>query len=457
MQPARRLLASTGAGGAAMRLGAFTCRGCLARQAAARQCRAFSRSAPRHAALPKPSRSGLAFLASRKLISISGPDAAKYLQGVITANILTGPPGPNQHVRTDPGFYAAFLTAQGRVLHDVFIYPDVRDPSKNPGESWLLEVDASEAERLQKHIKRYKLRAKFDVRVLDEGEGSVWHAWNDDAAAADTSAPPPPSPSLSSAATKTNGTLITLRDTRARGLGYRIITLNGGPTPPPPPPPPPSVVDLADLPQVPEEAYRIRRYLHGVPEGQAELPREQALPHESNLDAMGAVDFRKGCYVGQELTVRTEHRGVVRKRVLPCLLYPDDDGSQQGVPERRRLECRPGIIGTDGEEEVITAEMIPAGASIARVGKKGRSAGKWLSGVGNLGLALCRLEIMTDVVLPGEKTAGGVGFDPADEFVVGLGKAGERGEGEDGEGKKVKIKAFVPDWLREKLTMKASH
>jgi folate-binding protein YgfZ len=375
----------------------------------------------RHAAPTAPSRSGLASLTSRKLISISGPDAAKYLQGVITANVFTS--GSDQHVRTDAGFYAAFLTAQGRILHDVFVYPDVR---KDPRNSFLIEVDASEAERLQKHIKRYKLRAKFDVRVLDEAEGSVWHAWDDDASNSNTL-------TTSNSNSTHNPAVIIMQDTRAPGLGHRIINLSPSQT---------SSPDLPGLsllpPQVPEENYLLRRYLFGVPEGQAELLREQALPHESNVDVMGGVDFRKGCYVGQELTIRTEHRGVVRKRVLPCLLYGGDgDG---GPPDR--LEYRPAAA--TGNNNEVTAEMVPCEASIGRVGKRGRSAGKWLKGVGNLGLALCRLEIMTDVVLPGEP--GGTGFDAGDEFVVALGD----GEGE-GERREVKVKAFVPDWLRARL------
>lgn len=428
MQPARRVLG-------------FTCRECLARptlgaRETRHQRRTFSRSAPRHAAPPGPSRAGLAPLASRKLISVSGPDAAKYLQGVITANILAGSgPTQTQHARTGPGgFYAAFLTAQGRVLHDVFVYPDVR---KDPATSFLLEVDAPEAERLQKHIKRYKLRARFDVRVLDDGEGSVWQAWNDDddyhnGVARLTSA-------LSSSSSSSAGaTIITMPDSRAPGLGHRIVALDNSPTSSSGggSPPPPIDLDL-DLPRVGEESYLLRRYLLGVPEGQSEILREQALPHESNVDLMGGVDFRKGCYVGQELTIRTEHRGVVRKRVLPCLLYP-----AEGSPPER-LEYRPWI----DEGARLAADAVPPEASIGRAGKKGRSAGKWLKGVGNLGLALCRLEIMTDVVLPGE--TGGVGFDPGDEFVVGLGQ-----EGEDGAGRNVKIKAFVPEWLRERLRSK---
>ncbi|KAK4143975.1 uncharacterized protein C8A04DRAFT_28319 [Dichotomopilus funicola] len=148
-----------------------------------------------------------------------------------------------------------------------------------------------------------------------------------------------------------------------------------------------------------------------------------------------AIDFRKGCYMGQELTIHTEHRGVVRKRILPCVLYPDN--GQQPPPGNLDLVAgyRPEI------EDGVTAEQIPREASIGRApgGKKGRSAGKWLSGVGNVGLALCRLEIMTDVVLPGEASSGAGGFGDGDEFVVGVGA----GEGE--EGRKVRIKAFVPE------------
>jgi folate-binding protein YgfZ len=322
-----------------------------------------------------------------------------------------------QHLRSDAGFYAAFLTAQGRVLHDVFVYHDARDTSSPPGTSWLLEVDSAEADRLLKHMRRYKLRAKFNTRLLDPGEAHVWQAWDD------------ASPSLSLPPTTTD--VITTPDTRAPNLGHRILTFS--PAPPETP--------HHHHPQVPESAYTLRRYLHGIAEGQAEILHAQALPHESNLDQTGAVDFRKGCYVGQELTIRTEHRGVVRKRVLPCVLYPEEEVSP-GLEGGLAGAYRPLVA------EGVGAEMVPAEASIGRVGRKGRSAGKWLRGVGNVGLAVCRLEIMTDVVLPGEVAAGG--FVEGDEFVVGLG-------GEDKEdGRKVKIKAFVPEWLRAGLAGKAA-
>lgn len=173
-----------------------------------------------------------------------------------------------------------------------------------------------------------------------------------------------------------------------------------------------------DVEETSEDAYRIRRYLKGVPEGQDELVREAALPQESNIDFMGGIDYRKGCYVGQELTIRTHHTGVVRKRILPVMLYGNDESMPQ------TLEYKPSVdLGVEG---------IPRETSIGRVEKRGRSAGKFLTGVGNIGLGLCRLEIMTDIQIQGE--AGG--YKEGDEFKLEWGPKGAS--------EMVKVKAFVP-------------
>ena len=95
---------------------------------------------------------------------------------------------------------------------------------------------------------------------------------------------------------------------------------------------------MADHDEGTEEDYLIHRITHGVAEGAVDMPPLEAFPMESNLDLMGGsmsfylyvralligaiVDFRKGCYVGQELTVRTYHKGVVRKRITPVIIHP---------------------------------------------------------------------------------------------------------------------------------------
>ena len=81
----------------------------------------------------------------------------------------------------------------------------------------------------------------------------------------------------------------------------------------------------ANLPEQFEEQtgtdYHLRRTLLGIPEGADDIQLGVSLPLESNLDYMSGVDFRKGCYLGQELTIRTYHKGVTRKRIVPVQFY----------------------------------------------------------------------------------------------------------------------------------------
>ena len=276
----------------------------------------------------------------------------------------------------------------------------------------IIEVDANEVDALARHLKRFKLRAKVDIRVLEEHEWRVWQAWGEWAESMEL----PPHDMRCS-------------DGRAPDLGYRVITWEGtGPT----------VVTregkklgLSVSPSFKD--YEVRRMLTGIAEGQREILKENALPQESNIDYMGGIDFRKGCYVGQELTIRTHHTGVVRKRILPVQIYDPGDGAKP-----------PDGLTYDENSKMV---LPPKGANISRVDKKGRSAGKWLGGVGNIGLALCRLEVMTDTVLTGE----GSQWDPEHEFKV----AWEPEEGK--EGGEVKIKAFVPYWHETRAEQQKLH
>jgi len=123
----------------------------------------------------------------------------------------------------------------------------------------------------------------------------------------------------------------------------------------------------------------LHRIIHGVPEGVGDIPPMKAFPMESNLDVMGALDFRKGCYVGQELTVRTYHTGVIRKRILPVLLHPPP------ITTSHRLSDGQPLSGLDIRASLTHA---PGEGRVARP----RGTGKLLSTVKGVGLALLRLE-----------------------------------------------------------------
>jgi folate-binding protein YgfZ len=390
--------------------------------------RQFSSSRPHRSAAPPPPppQSGYTSLPSRRLLTLSGPDAPHFLQGILTNNISA--PGSSSKTLGAPrtsGFFAAFLNAQGRVLHDVFVYPDpsgaLCGTAGANGENWVVECDSAEAERLYKWVRRYKLRAKFDLKLVPVGEARVWQAWDERGTGEEgkgwtrhgLSNPAERTGSSS----KTEGVLA-LADTRAPGMGRRLLV--------------PGAAKPADqlvegLEESTHDSYTIRRYLKGVPEGQSEILRESALPQESNIDYMHGIDYRKGCYVGQELTIRTHHTGVVRKRILPVVLYPAD------------APAAPTSLGYDPS---VSLDIPPLETSIAKAGgRKGRSAGKFLAGIGNVGLGLCRLGMMTDLRLAGEPEGT---YKEGDEFAVTWISEGTE-EGTE-EGKSVKVKAFVPSW-----------
>ncbi|KAI9816769.1 MAG: mRNA-decapping enzyme subunit 2 [Pycnora praestabilis] len=371
---------------------------------------------------PPPPPSGAAKLTSRRLLALHGQDAPHFLQGITTNNIRSG---------QTSGIYSAFLNAQGRVLNDVFIYPTTHSsfytstlpstPSLSGSDpAYIIEVDAAEAPRLLAHIKKYKLRAKFQIRLMEEAEWDTWSIWD-----ATEKWTPHPSPSSPSTDTTTIGCL----DTRAPTMGRRLLLPSTEPSP-----------ASSEIPETTLAAYTIRRMLRGVPEGQVEIIREHALPLESNIDVMGGVDFRKGCYVGQELTIRTKHTGVVRKRILPVLLYPSAGEGAGGVEEAQGLKT----LVYDAKS---TVPVPPSATNISRVNARGRSAGRWVNGVGNVGLALCRLEIMTDLGLTGE----GSSWKPEHEFKMVWESSEREGEGAGRVAGEVQVKAFVPGWMRTSI------
>lgn len=250
----------------------------------------------------------------------------------------------------------------------------------------------------------------MDLRIIDEGELGIWQSWRDAPAAgkegeAKWTAHSIPAPG----ATSTENSIpvppmekgmITLNDPRAPGLGRRILA--PGTQPP--------AQEIEGLQEATLDSYKIRRYLRGVQEGQSEIQPEKALPQESNIDYMSGISYRKGCYLGQELTIRTHHTGVVRKRALPVMLYP------LGSAEPEALAYDAGT----------TVEIPPLGSVMDRVTKEGRQRGlgKFLTGIGNIGIGVCRLE----------------GVQNGGPFKVQW-----KLEGQDEE-KTVGVKAFVPSW-----------
>ncbi|KAH9007105.1 Aminomethyltransferase folate-binding domain-containing protein [Lactarius hatsudake] len=303
-------------------------------------------------------------LQNRGLIFVSGSQAAEFLNGLISTAVTTQSLG---------SFYSSFLHAQGRVLYDVFIHA-TRDAKSQP--AYLIEYDATapaDAPALLPMLKRHVLRSKVRLRDASD-EYNVWAAWGHDSKVGDSrrwmrAQSGAIEPEWDSSPWGLEGEALV--DRRAEGMGTRRLVRTG------------------DRPQeaishdegVPDD-YLLHRVLRGVPEGVVDIPPMQAFPMEANLDVMGALDFRKGCYVGQELTVRTYHTGVVRKRILPVLLHSPTpashglDNSQSHSRFTSGLSIRASLTHAPGEGRVV----------------RPRGTGKLLSTLRGVGLALLRLE-----------------------------------------------------------------
>ncbi|KAF2278249.1 Aminomethyltransferase folate-binding domain-containing protein, partial [Westerdykella ornata] len=342
----------------------------------------------------KPAECGIVRLDNRRLVSVAGPDAAKFLQGLITNNVNPASSTP---------FYSAFLDARGRMLWDVFIYPTTAENNAEWG--CLIEVDAGEAQALMRTLKKYKVRSKVTIRLLEEDSAdamTVWAGWGN-------------AQDLTEELTRIGDSIAYIaRDLRAGNMpgqdyfGVRFLMCGNAPP------------EIDGVPLLNMDQYRLRRYMLGIAEGPAEIQRESALPMECNVDLAGGIDFRKGCYLGQELTIRTKHQGVVRKRILPVQLAD------------QRFQVT----------EPLDIKQLDETGSI----KKGRSAGKLLASIGNVGLALCRLEMMT----PMRVSAEGGSYKPGVEFAVQTPPQEEGSPAKDDSALPMRVKAFLPEWLLSK-------
>lgn len=300
---------------------------------------------------------------------MTGPHALDFLNGIVSSTV---PSDSNRH------FFSAFLHAQGRVLYDVFVYAN---PSPDGRRGHLIEFDSrsSEAPPLLSMLKRYVLRSKVKISDVSD-QYDVWAAWGSDIekswenerhwTVARSGAAEPVWDADANWPWGTDS--LKIRDRRGVGLGYRLLVRRGDR---------PQEFSTHDTQS--SEAYTLHRFLHGVPEGVTDIVPTQAFPMDSNLDIMGGLDFRKGCYVGQELTVRTYHTGVVRKRIFPVVVHHPDHGiddvkasSHHSFPAG--LDIRPNVIHAPGDNTGTRARP--------------RGTGKLLTTLQGVGLALLRLE-----------------------------------------------------------------
>jgi tRNA-modifying protein YgfZ len=241
-----------------------------------------------------------ALLPDRGVVKVAGVDARKFLNGLVTADVGKVTPA-------EPRF-AALLTPQGKIIVD-FI---VAEAEPADGGGFFLDCPRALAPALTERLNFYKLRAKVMVEDLSETLGvlAIWDR---------------------------NGMTdfaLCYPDPRLPELGARCML-------------PPHLAGEAaanfGAKLVDARAYEAHRIGLGVPRGGVDFIYSDAFPHESDMDQLCGIDFDKGCFVGQEVVSRIEHRSTARTRVVPVGF--DGPPPEAGIPVTAG-DKRVGMMGS---------------------------------------------------------------------------------------------------------------
>jgi|SRR5579862_2960 len=249
-----------------------------------------------------------AVLPDRGVVKVAGDGARGYLHGLVTADILQLAP--------ESARFCALLTPQGKIIADFIV---TEAPAKDGG-GFFLDIPRVAGTALIGKLNLYKLRAKVLIEDLSETLG-VLAAWD------------------GNGSTKIGLTYV---DPRLPALGMRVML-----------PPHLAAAAAAELGAALVDAsrYETHRIALGVPQGGVDFSYGDAFPHESDMDQLGGIDFAKGCYIGQEVVSRMEHRGTARTRAVPVRY----DGA---APQA-------GAAVTAGQRQIGTMGSVAAGRAVA--------------------------------------------------------------------------------------------
>jgi len=281
-----------------------------------------------------------AFLTDRGVVKVAGEDARSFLNGLVTTDLTKLAPGA--------GRFGALLTPQGKIMVDFLI----AEAPAGHGGGFLIDCPRALAQGLADKLTFYKLRAKATVENLSDNLG-VLAAWDGTLAA---------QPDL------------TFADPRDAQLGFRILI---------PAELKEKLAELIGAELVDAAQYEAHRIASGVPRGGLDFMYGDAFPHETNMDRLSGVDFDKGCYVGQEVVSRMQHRGTARTRTVKVLL--------------------------DGPSPEAGATILAGDKPVGTIGST------W----GGKGIALVRTDRVADALAAGQSlTAGGLTLRLAEPDVV---------------------------------------
>jgi len=272
-------------------------------------------------------------LKNRGLIHIEGQDRHAFLQGLITNNM--------DHLESGKLLYTCLLTPQGKFLHDFFVH--------DGGNFLLLDCEGGDrAEDLYTRLNKYRLRAKVQLSL--EPHNDVYAVL-------------PPS---FTSPLEGGGWVGGAPDPRHPDMGTRSF-------------------EKPDMEERPFDQWDERRIRLGIPDGSRDMEIERSTLLECNLERFNAIDFNKGCYVGQELTARMHHRGLAKKHLYPVTL---------NLSFRRRPESSDADQKDPGFHR---DDSLCFPAPFTDIESNGKLIGNMRSSCDDIGLALLKDDLAKDL------------------------------------------------------------
>jgi folate-binding protein YgfZ len=197
-------------------------------------------------------------LKKRAIIEVQGSEREAFLQGIITQDV--------KRLKEESILYSLMLSPQGKFQFDFFLL--------QIGDTWLIDIDASCAQRFMQRLQLFKLRSDVMITLSTEWQVGV-------------------------SSTKIDQSTCFI-DPRLEALGYRFYGKNVAA-------------------QTSCDGYELLRLSLGVPDGAHDMVVDKSIPLEWRMDELQAISWNKGCYMGQELTARSRYVGQIRKRVFPVI------------------------------------------------------------------------------------------------------------------------------------------
>ncbi len=262
-----------------------------------------------HPASPDPV---LVPLPHRGVLAVAGADRKTFLNGLVSNEVT--------RATEDTALWSAFLTPQGKFLHEFFMV--------DSDETLLLIGEAARLQDLADRLKRYKLRSKVTLEVRGD--------WRVAVVPGDKAAPSLGLPVEAGSARRLDGGAVAFVDPRLAAAGVHLVLPPDAPAP--------------ALPEGGMAVWQAHRLTLGLPEGAADITPEKDLLLECGFEELAGIDFKKGCYMGQELTARTKYRGLVKKRLMPVTVSGPlpEPGTPIFKGGKDAGEMRSGVATADG-------------------------------------------------------------------------------------------------------------